>query len=81
MLLVRNHALYSDAAPNYQIYVRSPEGSSTSSLKHHGETDIIKTTNGTKQRLNDDLTPVHKKTTNRTTTSPITDNNSQAPTV
>ena len=62
----------------YQI----SKGSSTSSVKHHSETHIIKSTVMKQSKeLNGDLKPGHKKTTNRTTMSPTTGIGSRAPTI
>ena len=60
-LLARNLTFNSDASLNYKCeYVRSALGPSTLSVKHR------KHCGETKQRLNVDMKPEHKKTTNRT---------------
>ena len=64
-----------------QIYVRSAEESSTSSVKHHSETHIIKTTVRKQSKgLTCELEPDHKKTTNMSAMSPTTNIDFQAPT-
>ena len=55
--------------------------SSTSSVKHHSETHIIKTVCETNKELNGDQKPEHKKTINRAMMGPTTDIDSQAPNI
>ena len=76
--LCNSYFLHSKPSPRFTattpVYVRSALGSSTSSVKHHSDTHIIKHTVMKQSKgLNGDLKPYHKKTTNRTTMDPTTD--------
>ena len=73
VMLAQNLTLQSDAG-QIKTYIRSAQGFSTSSVEHHSEMHIIKTTVMKQSKeLNGDLKSEYNKTKNRTTTSPATD--------
>ena len=70
------------AVPNYKYMFGPHRGWSTSSVKHHSETHINKHTVMKQNKgPNGILKSEHNKTTNWTTMIPITDIDSQAPTI